>query len=102
MKKLFILTGEPSGDKLASEVISKLKKIDPDISINKRIVLDDMKNKGYNILTNTDSEFKIEYNKQEFNIQKIIKLLENQGIVIKDINSEDPDLEDVFVNLTNN
>ena len=70
--------------------------------INKKIVLDDMKNKGYNILTNTDSEFKIEYNKQEFNIQKIIKLLENQGIVIRDIKSEDPDLEDVFVQLTKN
>ena len=70
--------------------------------INKRIVLDNMNNKDFNILTNTDSEFKIEYNKQEFNIQKIIKLLENQGIVIKDIKSEDPDLEDVFVNLTNN
>ena len=25
MKKIFILTGEPSGDKLASSVISKLK-----------------------------------------------------------------------------
>jgi ABC-2 type transport system ATP-binding protein len=70
--------------------------------INKRIVLDDINDKNYNILTKTDSEFKIEYNKQEFNIQKIIKLLENQGIVIKDIKSEDPDLEDVFVNLTNN
>jgi ABC-2 type transport system ATP-binding protein len=70
--------------------------------INKRIILDNMNNKDFNILTNTDSEFKIEYNKQEFNIQKIIKLLENQGIVIKDIKSEDPDLEDVFVNLTNN
>ena len=70
--------------------------------INKRIVLDDTINKDFNILTNTDSEFKIEYNKLEFNIQKIIKLLENQGIVIKDIKSEDPDLEDVFVNLTNN
>ena len=70
--------------------------------INKRIVLDDMNNKDFNILTSTDSEFKIEYNKQEFNIQKIIKLLENQGIIIKDIKSEDPDLEDVFVNLTNN
>ena len=70
--------------------------------INKRIVLDDMNDKDFNILTNTDSEFKIEYNKQEFDIQKIIKLLENQGIVIKDIKSEDPDLEDVFVNLTNN
>ena len=69
--------------------------------INKRIALDNMNNKDFNILTNTDSEFKIEYNKQEFNIQKIIKLLENQGIVIKDIKSGDPDLEDVFVNLTN-
>ena len=70
--------------------------------INKRIVLDDIINKDFSILINTDSEFKIEYNKQEFNIQKIIKLLENQGILIKDIKSEDPDLEDVFVNLTNN
>ena len=25
MKKIFVLTGEPSGDKLASEAISKLK-----------------------------------------------------------------------------
>ena len=31
MKKLFILTGEPSGDKLASTVISKLKKNNSDI-----------------------------------------------------------------------
>jgi len=31
MKKIFILTGEPSGDKLASTVISKLKKNNPDI-----------------------------------------------------------------------
>jgi lipid-A-disaccharide synthase len=31
MKKIFILTGEPSGDKLASKVISKLKKINPNI-----------------------------------------------------------------------
>ena len=29
MKKIFILTGEPSGDKLASKVISKLKKKKP-------------------------------------------------------------------------
>ena len=31
MKKIFILTGEPSGDKLASTVISKLKKNNPNI-----------------------------------------------------------------------
>ncbi len=31
MKKIFILTGEPSGDKLASTVISKLKSQNPEI-----------------------------------------------------------------------
>ena len=31
MKKIFILTGEPSGDKLASKVISKLKLMVPEI-----------------------------------------------------------------------
>ena len=31
MKKIFVLTGEPSGDKLASTVISKLKQNNPDI-----------------------------------------------------------------------
>ena len=31
MKKIFILTGEPSGDKLASKVISKLQKNNSDI-----------------------------------------------------------------------
>ena len=31
MKKIFILTGEPSGDKLASKVILDLKKINPNI-----------------------------------------------------------------------
>ena len=31
MKKIFIITGEPSGDKLASKVISKLQKDNPNI-----------------------------------------------------------------------
>ena len=31
MKKIFILTGEPSGDKLASKVISKIQKKDLNI-----------------------------------------------------------------------
>ena len=32
MKKIFVLTGEPSGDKLASTVISKLKENNYDIA----------------------------------------------------------------------
>ena len=31
MKKIFVLTGEPSGDKLAAKVIESLKKINPNI-----------------------------------------------------------------------
>ena len=31
MSKVFIVTGEPSGDKLASSVISRLNKINPNI-----------------------------------------------------------------------
>ena len=31
MKKIFILTGEPSGDKLAAEVIKQLKKSKKDV-----------------------------------------------------------------------
>jgi len=31
VKKIFVLTGEASGDKLASKVISDLKKINPNI-----------------------------------------------------------------------
>ena len=31
MKKIFVLTGEPSGDKLASKVVINLKKINPRI-----------------------------------------------------------------------
>ena len=34
MKKIFVLTGEPSGDKLASTVISKLKQNSPDIEFS--------------------------------------------------------------------
>jgi len=34
MKKIFIVTGEPSGDKLASAVISKLIKINPNIEFS--------------------------------------------------------------------
>ena len=34
MKKIFIVTGEPSGDKLATAVISKLKKINPNIKFS--------------------------------------------------------------------
>ena len=33
MKKIFILTGEPSGDKLASKVIQELKKVIQKLSI---------------------------------------------------------------------
>ena len=39
MNKIFILTGEPSGDKLASTVISKLKINNPNIEVTQSFKL---------------------------------------------------------------
>ena len=48
MKKIFILTGELSGDKLAYEVISKLKKINPDVIVVPLLAFDRLHNRlGY-------------------------------------------------------
>ena len=33
MKRVFILTGEPSGDKLAAKIISKLKEKEPNLEL---------------------------------------------------------------------
>ena len=38
MKKIFILTGEPSGDKLASMVISKLQSTNSEIEYNELLI----------------------------------------------------------------
>ena len=70
MKKIFILTGEPSGDKLASKVISKLKIKDPNISY---LCLggEELKSLGVNSISNLSEVTYLGFTRVFLNIFKI-------------------------------
>tara|TARA_X000001036_G_scaffold269520_1_gene250218 strand:- start:108 stop:1238 length:1131 start_codon:yes stop_codon:yes gene_type:complete len=70
MRKIFILTGEPSGDKLASKVISKLKIKDPNISY---LCLggEELKSLGVNSISNLSEVTYLGFTRVFLNIFKI-------------------------------
>ena len=55
-----------------------------------------------NIISNKQNEVCISYEKNKVNIDQIINLIKNDGVKIKDIKTDDGDLEDVFLNLIKN
>ena len=55
--------------------------------------------KKYNPELNND-RLSIQYDKSETNINKIINDLKDSNILFKEINTFEPDLEDVFIQLT--
>ncbi len=72
MKKIFILTGEPSGDKLAAKVISKLKIKDSNISY---LCLggEELKSLGINSISNLSDVTYLGFTRVLMNIFKIKK-----------------------------
>ena len=72
MKKIFILTGEPSGDKLASTVISKLKTQNSDIEYLSVGGIN-LKNLGIKSIFNLEDITYLGFTSVLFNIFKIRK-----------------------------
>ena len=72
MKKIFILTGEPSGDRLAAKVISKLKTKDPKISY---LCLggEELKSLGINSISDLNKVTYLGFTRVLLNIFKIKK-----------------------------
>ncbi len=70
MKKIFILTGEASGDKLAYKVISNLKKINPDIEYLS-VGGENLKNLGIKSIFNLNEITYLGFTSVLFNILKI-------------------------------
>ena len=70
MKKIFVLTGEPSGDKLAAKVISKLKIKDPNISY---LCLggEELKSLGINSISNLSEVTYLGFTRVLLNLFKI-------------------------------
>ena len=54
------------------------------------------------ILSINDNDITVSYEKNRIKIEEIIKLIQNEGIKILDITTDDADLEDVFLRLIKN
>jgi len=67
------------------------------IDINKTLKIN-----GIQFVINSKDSISVKYEKNSFNFGEIINYLGQNGIKILDIVTEDGDLEDVFVQLTNN
>ena len=81
-------------DRIQTKKISfKVKEID---------VHQELKMKGIQIKINSSDSILITYEKNSLNFEEIINYLSQNNIRILDIITEDGDLEDVFVQLTNN
>ena len=72
MKKIFILTGEPSGDRLAAKVISKLKTKDPKISYL-CLGAEELKSLGINSISDLNQVTYLGFTRVLLNIFKIKK-----------------------------
>ncbi len=88
MKKIFILTGEASGDKLASEVIFNLKKINPNIDYLS-VGGENLKKLGVNSIYDLKEITYLGFTKVILNIFKIKKKINE---TVKAINEFQPDI----------
>ena len=88
MKKIFILTGEASGDKLASEVIFNLKKINPNIEYLS-VGGENLKKLEVNSIYDLKEITYLGFTKVILNIFKIKKKIEE---TVKAINEFQPDI----------
>ena len=57
---------------------------------------------SYYQIKNDEKELVVSYEKNIINIQEIIDVIKSQKIDIFDVQSRDPDLEDVFIKLIKN
>ena len=68
--------------------------------LDKKINLKNNFLESVKIISNENNELIISYEKSTIQIEKIINFLQQQQIIIKDISTDDGNLEDVFVKLT--
>ena len=87
MKKIFILTGEPSGDKLATKVISKLKIKDPSI---KYLCLggEELKSLGINSISNLSEVTYLGFTRVLLNLFKIRRKINETAQKILEFNPD--------------
>tara|TARA_Y100000590_G_scaffold451599_1_gene593266 strand:- start:327 stop:1256 length:930 start_codon:yes stop_codon:yes gene_type:complete len=83
-------------------LLNKIKTKVVNFHVNKKVNINNEALNSIKILSNKNEELKISYEKNSLNISQIINFINNQGIKILDISTDDGDLEEVFIRLTKN
>jgi len=70
--------------------------------IDKRINIKEGELESLKIISNFEDEICVSYEKSKINIEELINLIKRNNVKIKDISTDDGDLEDVFLRLIKN
>ena len=83
-------------------LINRIQTKNVKFQINKEISIMNNDLESLKVISNTRNELNVTYEKSKLSITDIISFIENKGIKIVDISTDDGDLEDIFLRLTKN
>ena len=83
-------------------LLNKIQTKKVTLKIDKKIEIKDNALESLKIISNEENEICMSYEKSKINIEQIINLFKKDNIKINDISTDDADLEDVFLRLTEN
>jgi len=83
-------------------LLNKIQTKKVTIKTNKKVNIKDDDLESLKIISNSENEISVSYEKSKLNIEKLINLINKKGIQIKDLSTDDGDLEDVFLRLIKN
>jgi len=83
-------------------LLNKIQTKKVTFKLNKLIQIKNDQLNSLKILSINDNDITVSYEKNRIKIEEVIKLIQNEGIKILDITTDDADLEDVFLRLIKN
>ena len=83
-------------------LLNKIQTKKVTFKLNKLIQIKNDQLNSLKILSINDNDITVSYEKNSIKIEEVIKLIQNEGIKILDITTDDADLEDVFLGLIKN
>ena len=83
-------------------LINRIQTKNVKFQISKEISIINNDLESLKVISNTRNELNVTYEKSKLSITDIISFIENKGIKIVDISTDDGDLEDIFLRLTKN
>ena len=83
-------------------LLNKIQTKKVTFKLNKLIQIKNDQLNSLKIVSINDNDITVSYEKNRIKIEEVIKLIQNEGIKILDITTDDADLEDVFLGLIKN